>query len=201
MSEALELAAELLCISRELNRENFSQALDEHCWPLIDLLNWENPTDVWTFNAAIYYGETLHEHTPAHLLSGGVYNEWLAALKAYRFPEYRQQEHAIDQRAQAVLRSPLMGDIDPFWLMFPNNINLNNWNPADVAALMAIAAYSTSIKTYKPFGVFLYIHGHPVQWVSANPADPVGQASQGLSLLSQPLQKIAEMNYRHGTFR
>lgn len=201
MNETLEVAAELLRVSRDLNRDRFVQELDEQCWPLVDLLNWDNPTDVWTFNAALYYGETLNENTPAHLLAGGVYNEWVAAIKADRFPAYRQQEHAIDARAQAVLRSPLMGDIDPFWLMFPNNINLNNWNAADIAALMAIAAYSTSIKAYKPFGVLLYIHGHPVQWVSANPEDPMGQALQGLSLLAQPLKKIAEMNYKHGTFR
>lgn len=201
MNETLELAHELLCISRKLDRDQFNDELNDHCWPLVDILNWQNPIDVWTFNAALYYGETLSENTPAHLLSGGVYNEWIAAIKADRFLLYRQQEHAIEKRAQAVLRSPLMGDIDPFWLMFPNNINLKNWNPADVAALMAISAYSTSIKTYKPFGILLYVHGHPIQWVSANPDDPIGQAEQGLTLLAQPLQQVAELSYRQGTFR
>lgn len=201
MSEVLELAAEILRMSRELDQDRFNEDLDTYCWPLVDLIDWKNPIDIWTFNAALYYGETVREQTPAHLLAGGVYNEWIAAIKADRFPNYRQQEHAIEQRAQAVLRSPLMGDIDPFWLMFPNNINLSNWNPDDIAALMAIAAYSTSIKTYKPFGVLLYIHGHPIQWVSANPDDPINQAIQGLTLLAQPLQQIAEMSYRQGTFQ
>lgn len=201
MSEVLELAADLLKVSRRLNRDRFSEELDMYCWPLVDWMPWDNPIDVWTFNAALYYGETLQEQTPAHLLSGGVHNEWVAAIKADRFPAYRQQEHAIDQRAQAVLRSPLMGDIDPFWLMFPNNINLNVWNPEDIAALMAISAYSRSIKMYKPLGVLLYIHGHPVQWVSANPSDPIGQAAQGLTLLAQPLQHIAELSYKQGTFQ
>ena len=168
MSDALELASDLLKISRQLNRDRFSEELETYCWPLVELIEWEDPIDVCTFNAALYYGETLQEQTPAHLLSGSVYNEWV------RFPAYRAQEHAINQRAQAVLRSPLMGEIDPFWLMFPNNINLNNWNSHDIAALMAISAYSRSIKTYKPLGVLLYIYGHPVQWVSANPDDPLG---------------------------
>ena len=201
MSDALELASDLLKISRQLNRDRFSEELETYCWPLVELIEWEDPIDVCTFNAALYYGETLQEQTPAHLLSGSVYNEWVAAIKADRFPAYRAQEHAINQRAQAVLRSPLIGEIDPFWLMFPNNINLNNWNSHDIAALMAISAYSRSIKTYKPLGVLLYIYGHPVQWVSANPDDPIGQAAQGLTLLAQPLKHITEMSYKQGTFQ
>lgn len=112
MSDALELASDLLKISRQLNRDRFSEELETYCWPLVELIEWDDPIDVCTFNAALYYGETLQEQTPAHLLSGSVYNEWVAAIKADRFPAYRAQEHAINQRAQAVLRSPLMGEID-----------------------------------------------------------------------------------------
>lgn len=54
MNETLELAHELLCISRKLDRDQFNDELNDHCWPLVDILNWENPIDVWTFNAALY---------------------------------------------------------------------------------------------------------------------------------------------------
>lgn len=201
MTTIVRLAADLLSASQQLDRDNFGEELEQCCWPLLDPLVWEDPIDIWTFKAALYYGETIQEELPAHLLSGGVYNEWMSAIKSDRFPRYRQQEYAVNQRVQTVLRNPLMGDVDPFWLMFPNNLNLNNWNSADIAALMAISAYSDSVKNYKPLGVFLYIHGQPVHWVSANPEDPVAQAVQGLSLLEQPLQKIAELSYKHGTFQ
>lgn len=201
MTQLLALAAELITISQTLDRDAFGQELEDHCWPFVDELSWENPIDILTFNAALYYGETLHEHTPAHLLSGGVYNEWVAAIKAERFSIYSQQKRVVHKRAQAILLNPLIKDLDPFWLMFPNNINLNNWNPADIAALMEISAHSNSIKAYKPFGVLLFIHGHPLKWVAANPDDPTDQAVKGLAFLEQPLQHIAQMNYKNGTFQ
>lgn len=201
MSDILNLAAQLLKTSRQLDRDNFNEELESWCWPLADTVAWDNPIDVWTFKAALYYGETIQEEIPAHQLSGGVYNEWMSAIKSDRFPEYRKLEYATNHRVQAVLRNPLMGEVDPFWLMFPNNLNLNNWNPDDIAALMAISAYSNSIRSYKPLGVFLYVHGQPIHWVSMNLDDPIAQASQGLSLLEQPLQKIAELSYKRGTFQ
>ena len=99
MSDALELASDLLKISRQLNRDRFSEELETYCWPLVELIEWEDPIDVCTFNAALYYGETLQEQTPAHLLYGSIYNEWVAAIKADRFPAYRPKEHAINHRA------------------------------------------------------------------------------------------------------
>lgn len=200
MNDILSIAAELVKRSVNLDRDFYHDELDSHCWPLVDALTWSNPMDIWTFNAALYYGETIQEQTPAHLLSGGLFNEWQAALRSDRFISYRNQEQKVLRRVAPILSSPLLDEIDPFWLLFPNNLNLLKWDEYDIAALLVLSAYSSSIRDYKPFGSILYIHGYPQQWVASNAHDPVDNAFRGLELLTQPLRALAEHSYKMGTF-
>ena len=201
MQEVLIIAKRLIDIWPTLNMENIHEEAEHKCWPLIDSLEWTNTPDVFTFNAALFYEETIKEQTPANLINGGLFNEWRTALTSSRFTAYSEKVEGIKERVRQALSHPLATSVDPFWLVFPNNLNLNTWNVDDIAVLMALSPYSATIQSYKPFGPLLYIHGHPEQWIEAPQQDAINQAVQGLRYLHHSLKAIGIAEYTKGTFQ
>ena len=186
----------------QLDLDRLDDELNTHVWPLLDTYFQRHsaPSLVYSMGAALYYLETLEEQIAAHLLQPGLYNEWLSALSAERFPCCSETLRMEGAFLQHVRQSPHATDTDLFWLAFPNNIHADRVRPEEWTRLMTLAPHSPTIQQYQSLGPLLLAHASPEMWLNGYD-DPVVGAEDGLKALAQDLSTTAAACYRQGTFR
>ena len=169
------------------------------CWNEIDQQLWTSPLEIIQFNAAMYYLETLREDEPAHLISNSCFSEWQMSLRSHRFSVYDLLVRPLQAKVDAIMTNDLVEHLDPFWIAFPNNINLKFINEEDTSLLMLLSGYSASILNFAPLGALLYAYGHPIEWCSNSNA--LDQADAGLQLLKKPILPEIRSAHQFGTFQ
>ena len=198
----LDVANAAVARWHQFNLDHLATELDTHVWPLLDTYfqRHSEPSLVYSMGAALYYLETLEEQISAHLLQPGLYNEWIAALRAERFPYCSDILRNEDAFLQHLRQSPHAIDTDLFWLAFPNNMHANRVRPDEWTRLMTLAPHSRVVQQYQSLGSLLLAHAAPKIWLSGY-EDPIIGAEEGLNALSQNLITTAAECYRQGTFR